>query len=59
MMPRSQDQVGFDRRRVVYLARVFSFVRRHQHWLWLSLLLLLVHAATRLAQPWLVKVAID
>jgi ATP-binding cassette subfamily B multidrug efflux pump len=59
MMPRPQEERGFDRRRVVYLARVFSFVRRHQVWLWLSLLLLLVHAATRLAQPWLVKVAID
>ncbi|MGA1525566.1 MAG: ABC transporter transmembrane domain-containing protein, partial [Planctomycetota bacterium] len=58
MMPASEER-GFDRRRVVYLARVFSFVRRHQAWLWLSLVLLLVHAATRLAQPWLVKVAID
>lgn len=53
------ETVRVDPRRVLYLRRVWSFVRPHQRWLWLSFGLLLVSSATRLLNPWLVKTAID
>ncbi len=50
---------GARERRRGSFAQVWSVVRPHQRFLWLSLALLLVNAAARLAQPWLVKTAID
>ena len=41
------------------VARLWAIVRPHQRWLWVSFALLLVHAGTRLLQPWLVKTALD
>jgi ATP-binding cassette subfamily B protein len=59
MRPAEDAAPAVDPRRVLYLARVWSFVRPHQRWLWLSFALLLVSAAARLLQPFLVKIAID
>ena len=39
--------------------RLWTFVRPHQRWLWVSLLLLLFGSAFGLAAPWLLKTAID
>ena len=41
------------------LRRVWSYIRPHQGWIWLGLLLLVASSACRLTLPYLVKIGID
>ena len=54
--PKKPPGAAFDIRLMV---RLWQFVAPHQKWLWLSLLLLLFTSSLGLAQPWLIKIAID
>lgn len=59
---RAHDEAG-GRKDVAYDAalvrRLWTWVRPHQRWLWISLSLLILTSGFALARPWLMKLAID